>query len=71
MRRQDLHVLVALTAVQDVLDAEIRKAHGVVEERQIVLACPGLDLARIAIRASVAVRRTAVVLPGGTIDTRA
>jgi hypothetical protein len=52
----DLDVLDIATAVRPlVLETEIRKVNVAVEERQIVLVRPLLDLSRIAVRTPVGV----------------
>jgi len=56
----DLDVLVLEAAGDLVLDAEVGKVNRVVEERQVVLARPLLDLVRVAVRSPVAVRSVAV-----------
>jgi hypothetical protein len=60
MLGDDLNILVPVASVQFVLDAEVGKMHGVIEVRELVVACPVFDLARVAIGSSVAVRPAAV-----------
>ena len=62
VRREQLDVLVVLAAVDLVLDAVVGEVHLAVEVRQIVFARPVADLVLVAIRSSVAVGATAVVL---------
>ena len=54
--RHDFDVLMTVASVKGVLDPEIREVHGIVEVRQVVFLGPLLDLARIPIRTSVAIR---------------
>src|SRR5439155_23098846 len=60
--REDLDVLMAVTAFELVLDPEIGEVHAIVEVREVVLTGPPFDLASVPIRAPVTVRPTAVVL---------
>ena len=63
MERCDLDVLDISTAIRPlVLKAEIGKMNVAVEERQIVLVRPPLDLSRIAVRTPVGVRPIAVAI---------
>jgi hypothetical protein len=59
---EDLDILVSVAAIQLVFDAEIRKMHGPVEVRKLVVTGPCFDFMRVPIRASVAVGPTAIVL---------
>ena len=56
----DLDILVTVTPVQFVLDAEIREVDALIEVRQVVLTRPAFDLVAIAIGSSIAVRPAAV-----------
>jgi hypothetical protein len=56
----DLDILMTVTSVQFVLDAEIGEVDAVVEVRQVVLTRPAFNLVAIAIRSSIAVRPAAV-----------
>lgn len=56
----DLHVFVPVASLKFVLDAEVGKMHGVIEVREVVVACPVFDLARVAIGSAVAVWPAAV-----------
>jgi hypothetical protein len=56
----DLHVFVPVASLKFVLDAEVGKMHGVIEVREVVIACPVFDLARVAIGSAVAVWPAAV-----------
>jgi hypothetical protein len=58
----DFHVFVPVASVQLIFDAEVGKMHGVIEVRELVVACPVFDLARVAIRASVTVWPASVPL---------
>jgi hypothetical protein len=40
------HILVTLASIDLVFDAEVRQVHMVVEIREVVLPCPGLNFAR-------------------------
>jgi len=61
MLRDDFNVLVQLASVDHVLDAEIWEPDAVIEVRQLVLASPLLDLARVSVWTAVAVGTTTVV----------
>jgi hypothetical protein len=58
----DFHVLVKFAAIELVLDPEVRDVHVAVEVGQVVFACPFLDLVRVAVGASIAVRAVAIAL---------
>ena len=62
MGREQLDVLVLLTAVDLVLDAVIRKMDLAIEVRQVVLARPVADLIFAAVRSSVAVCSASIVV---------
>jgi hypothetical protein len=62
VRGDDLDILMTVTSVQLVLDAEIGEVDAVVEIRQGVLTRPAFDLAGVAIGSSIAVRPASVPL---------
>src|SRR5688500_50002 len=63
MKRRDLDVFDIAAAIwMFVLDTAVRKLHAVVDDRQVVLACPFPDLAIAPSGPSVAVRAVAVSL---------
>jgi hypothetical protein len=62
VRRHDFHVEVSVLTVELVLNADVGKMHPVVEVRQVVLACPLLDLAVVAIGPPITVRAVAIPL---------
>jgi hypothetical protein len=62
VRGDDLDILMTVTSVQFVLDAEIGEVNAVVEVRQVVLTRPAFDFASVPIRSSVAVGTSAIVL---------
>ena len=53
--RDDLDVFITLPAIEFVLEAEIGEVDRLVEVREVVVERPLLDLARVTIRAPVAV----------------
>lgn len=60
--RQDLHVFMAMPALELVFDAQVGKVHVLVEVRQVVLQCPLLDLSSVAIRVAVVIITVAIAL---------
>jgi hypothetical protein len=60
MLGHDLDILMMVTPVEFVLDAEVGEVDAVIEVRQVVLARPAFDLVVIAIGSSIAVRPAAV-----------
>jgi hypothetical protein len=58
---EDLDILVTVTAIELVFDAEVREMDAVVEVRQRVFPCPLRDLARVTIRSAVAVPTIPIV----------
>jgi len=58
----DLDVLVTVPSVQHVLDPEVGEVDALIEGREVMIAGPFLDLARVAIRSAVAVGSAAIVL---------
>ena len=62
VRREQLDVLMVLTAVDLVLDAVIREMHLAIEVRQVVLARPVADLVVGAVRSSVGVCSASVMV---------
>ena len=60
--RDHLDVFVTVSPIELVLEAEIGKMDRLVEVRQVVLARPLLDFARVPVRSPVTVRTAAVVL---------
>ncbi len=60
--RHDLDVLVAVASLKFVLDPEIGEMHRVIEVREVVLARPVFNFARVAIRPSITVRTVSIPL---------
>src|SRR5687767_5346009 len=60
--REHLDILMALAAVDLVLDAEVGEVHAVVEVRQLVVLCPASDFLVVAVRSSIAIGPVAVVV---------
>ena len=61
MLRDNLDILVAVTTLEFVLDANVGEVHVVVEVREVVFEGPAFDLARVPIRSPVAVRAVPIV----------
>src|SRR5687768_11819056 len=62
VRRDQLHVLVAFSPIDLVLDAVIGEVHLAVEVRELMLPRPAADLVVIAVGSSVAVGPIAIVV---------
>ncbi len=58
---EDLDILMAVAAVELVLDPEVRKVQAVIEVRELAFTGPFFDLMRVPIRAPVTIRPTAIV----------
>jgi hypothetical protein len=62
VRGEEFNVLVKFPAINLVLDSVVGKMHVVVEVRQVVIACPAVDLVLITTGPAVAVGAVAIVL---------